>query len=93
MGVKALSAAVTLGLTAATLAAGASTAPGALSSRCDITVRTLRGRFSGSVTRSVPTSCPFARNVAEISLRTIIRSGGAGSGHFSTRVSSPDTRP
>lgn len=93
IGVRALSVAVTLGLTAATLAAGASTAHGAPSSRCNITVRTLRGRFSGIVSRSVPTSCPLARKVAETSLRTIIRSGGTGSGHFSTRASSAPTRP
>jgi hypothetical protein len=49
----------------------------------------LRGSFSGAVTRSVPASCPFARKVAETSLRAIIRTGGDGNGRFSTYASSP----
>jgi hypothetical protein len=81
-----------LGLVAATFPVGALAANGALSSRCNITVRTLHGRFSGTVTRSVPMSCPFARNVAELSLRAIIRTGGSGNGHFRTRASSPPAR-
>jgi hypothetical protein len=47
--------------------------------------------YSGVVTRSVRTSCPFARNVTRASLRLIIRSGGAGDGDFYVRAWSPVT--
>jgi hypothetical protein len=90
IGAKALSLSVTLGLAAATLATGTPAAKAKpTSARCNITVRVLRGRFSGSVTRSVPASCPFARKVAETSLRAIIGAGGGGNGYFSTRAYSP----
>jgi hypothetical protein len=47
--------------------------------------------YSGVVTRSVRTSCPFARNVTRVSLRFIIRAGGAGDGDFYVRAWSPIT--
>lgn len=47
----------------------------------------LRGRFSGIVTRKVATPCSFARNVAETSLRAIIRTGRAGEGGYLIRAS------
>lgn len=47
--------------------------------------------YSGLVTRSVRTSCPFARNVTRASLRVIIRAGGVGDGDFYTRAWSPVT--
>jgi hypothetical protein len=87
--VKALSVAVAFGLVAAAFAMGAPAGKATRSSHCDITARMLRGSFSGAVTRSVPASCPFARKVAETSLRAIIRTGGDGNGRFSTYASSP----
>jgi len=47
--------------------------------------------YRGVVTRSVRTSCPFARRVAAKSLRFLIDHGGAGDGDFYIRVYSPVT--
>ena len=47
--------------------------------------------YTGYVTRSVRTSCPFPRNVTRVSLRFIIRHGGVGDGDFYVRVYSPVT--
>src|SRR6476659_1448643 len=87
-----LSLAVALELVASTPAAGAVAAKAAPSPRCGVTVRMLRGRFSGSVMRTVGTSCAFARGIVEVSLRAMIRAGGDGSGEFSTLVSPRPTR-
>lgn len=86
VGAGVLSFVAALGFVAAILATGAPAAKTAPSSRCNIAVRTLRGRFSGIVTRRVGSSCLFARRVGEVSLRAIIRTGSAGNGDFSTRA-------
>lgn len=82
-GGRVLSLAVALGFVAATLATGTPGANAVPSSRCNIAVRTLRGHFSGAVTRRAAVSCAFARGVAETSLRAIIREGSGGNGDFS----------
>ena len=76
-----------LALVTATFAAGAPTAS-ATSPHCKIAARTMRGSYSGTVTGRAGTPCPFAREIAEASLRSIIRSGSAGNGNFSTRTHS-----
>jgi hypothetical protein len=47
--------------------------------------------YSGNVTRSVRTSCPFAKRVASSSLTFIVNHGGQGDGDFYVRVYSPVT--
>jgi hypothetical protein len=79
---------VTLGLVVAMASTGSPPAKAASPSRCTITVRMLRGRFSGTVTRRTSTPCPLARNLAETSLRAIIRAGGKGNGDYRTRAAS-----
>lgn len=58
---------------------------------CFVSVRAGGEWFTGRVTRSVRTSCPFARNVTRASLRFIIRHGGVGDGDFYVWASSPVT--
>jgi D-glucuronyl C5-epimerase C-terminus len=77
---------VALALVPATSAGGAFAATSASSPRCNISIRTLRGTFSGSVTRTVGASCSFARHAAETSLRAVVQEGGAGTGNFSAWV-------
>ncbi len=47
--------------------------------------------YTGTVTRSIRTSCPFARRVAAKSLTFIVRHGGQGNGDFFVSVYSPVT--
>ncbi len=47
--------------------------------------------YTGNVTRSWRTSCPFAKRVAAKSLTFIVNSGGTGNGDFYVRVYSPVT--
>jgi hypothetical protein len=52
----------------------------------------IQGRtYTGSVTRSIRTSCPFARRVAAKSLTFIVKHGGEGNGDFFVNVYSPVT--
>lgn len=48
--------------------------------------------YSGLVTKSIRTSCPFARNVTKASLRFIIHHGGSGDGDFFVFAWSPVTQ-
>lgn len=47
--------------------------------------------YTGTVNRSVRTSCPFARRVAAKSLTFIVKHGGEGNGEFFVNVYSPVT--
>jgi hypothetical protein len=58
---------------------------------CSVSVRAGGTVYTGAVTRSVRTSCPFARNVTRASLRYIIAAGGSGDGDFYTHAWSPIT--
>ena len=51
--------------------ATSSAATSSPSGSCTVYVQTPAGPFSGWITRSSRTSCPFARNVARVSLRAI----------------------
>lgn len=52
----------------------------------------IHGRdYTGTVTRSYRTSCPFARRVAARSLTFVVNHGGVGNGDFYVRVYSPVT--
>lgn len=83
----------TLALAAAlVLSAQAGAAAGSSRLHCFIRVRAGGSAYLGRVTRSVRTSCPFARNVARASLRFVIRHGGAGDGDFYVFAWSPVTR-
>lgn len=63
----------------------------AASRPCSVSVRAGGSTYYGAVTRSVRTSCPFARNVTRASLRYIIAAGGSGDGDFYTHAWSPVT--
>lgn len=85
---------VLFGLLAATLAMLAiSVAPAASSSRlgCYVNVLVSGRTYTGTVTRSYRTSCPFAKRVTASSLRYIVKRGGAGDGDFYVTVWSPVT--
>jgi hypothetical protein len=58
---------------------------------CYMYVQTQAGRYEGVVTTSYRTSCPFAQNVAQASLRYIVAAGGRGDGPFTTSAYSPVT--
>jgi hypothetical protein len=58
---------------------------------CATSVRVAGREYVGTVTRSIRTSCPFARNVERAALRQIVRAGGAGDGDLWTVAYSPVT--
>jgi hypothetical protein len=58
---------------------------------CYAYVQTQSGRYEGVVTTSYHTSCPFARNAAQASLRYIVAAGGRFHGSFTTSAYSPVT--
>jgi hypothetical protein len=58
---------------------------------CSVAVRAGGALYTGTVTRSSHTSCPFARNVTRASLRYIISHGGSGDGDFIVYAWSPVT--
>jgi len=63
----------------------------ATQARCYVTSWIHGQSYTGYVTRSVRTSCPFARRVATKSLTFIVNHGGVGDGDFYVRVYSPVT--
>lgn len=74
------------------LSAVVGTAQASTRGSCLVTVGAGGQVYAGLVTRSVRTSCPFARNVTRASLRFIIRHGGVGDGDFYVFAWSPVTR-
>ena len=80
---------VVAAIAAAGFATGEASASAAPS--CYAHVQTQTGNFTGVVGANYHTSCPFARNVAQASLRNIIASGGRYHGPLTTSAYSPVT--
>ncbi len=66
-------------------------ASGATSLGCHVNLWIQGQTYTGSVTRSIRTSCPFARRVTARSLTFIVKHGGEGDGDFFVNVYSPVT--
>jgi hypothetical protein len=73
------------------VAAGFATGQASAAPSCYAHVQTQTGNFTGLVGANYQTSCPFARNVAQASLRGIIASGGRYHGPLRTSAYSPVT--
>lgn len=65
--------------------------PAATNLSCRVNLWIHGQTYSGRVTRSYRTSCPFAKRVAAKSLTFIVNRGGVGNGDFYVRVWSPVT--
>src|SRR5262245_42423804 len=78
-------------LAAVAAVAGVASGMASAAPSCRAYVQTQSGRYEGVVNTNYRTSCPFARNVAQASLRKIVASGGWYRGGFTTSAYSPVT--
>lgn len=78
-------------LVAVAVAAGVASGKASAAPSCHAYVQTQTGRYTGVVDTNYRTSCPFARNVTQASLRKLVAAGGWFHGSFTTSAYSPVT--